>query len=171
MVGASGGKREKLTGVVGERARQAEPEELPEGDGLKDGVGTPVEVANAVESFDRQGQAGEQPHQEKAVGLMVADVFEAVAVFGVVEPLILDFPATLGHAEDDPAADFVAREVGEPVGLAQGAVGLVLPITNHPHRFPTELSWACRPPEEMKISGVPPVGARHGVPLQMISVG
>jgi hypothetical protein len=29
----------------------------------------------------------------------------------------------------------------------------------------------CRSPEEMKISGIPPVGARHGVPVQMIGVG
>jgi len=37
--GQAGGEA-SLTRVVGDRARQAEPEELPKGDGLKDGVGT-----------------------------------------------------------------------------------------------------------------------------------
>ena len=43
-----GGKRregKKLTGIVGDRPRQTEPEELPKGDGLKDGVGAAMEVA------------------------------------------------------------------------------------------------------------------------------
>jgi hypothetical protein len=46
---------ESLTGVVGDGARQAEPENLPEGDGGKDGVGTTVEVANSIEPFDGHG--------------------------------------------------------------------------------------------------------------------
>jgi len=69
--------------------------------------------------------------------LMVADVFEAVTVLGVVETLVFDFPAALGHAEDGPTADAVARGVREPVGLLDGAVGGMLTIANHPHRFPT----------------------------------
>ena len=52
--GRSGRGRQKLTGVVGGRPRQAEPKDLPEGNGLTDGVGTAVEVANSVEPFDGQ---------------------------------------------------------------------------------------------------------------------
>ena len=48
--GQAGGE-ESLTRVVGDRARKAEPEELAKGDGLKDRVGTAVEVTNSVEPF------------------------------------------------------------------------------------------------------------------------
>src|SRR5271157_2812468 len=127
--------REELTRVVGDRARQAEPEELPEGDGLKDGVGTAVEVTNSVESFYGQGQTGQKPDHQQAVPFMVADMFEAVAA--------------LGHAEDGATADSVTREVGEPVRLAHCAIGLVLAITNHAHRFPTQ----CFP--RVKVVSIP----------------
>ena len=44
---------------------------------------------------------------------MVAEVLEAVAVLGVIEALILNFPAAFGQAEQGAAADPVARKVGE----------------------------------------------------------
>ena len=44
-------RRASLTGVVGGRARQAGPEELPKGEGGKDGVGPAVKVPNSVEPF------------------------------------------------------------------------------------------------------------------------
>jgi len=112
-------------------------------------VGTAMQVTHPVEPFHGQGQAGEKPDRQQAVALMVADVFKPVAVLGVVEPLVLDFPAALGHAEDGPAADSVAREVGEPVRLTHRAVGLVLAVANHPHRFPAQ-----RFPR-VKVIGVP----------------
>lgn len=80
---------------MGERARQAEPEELPEGDGFTNRVGTPMEVTNWVEPLDGQGQGGQQPTEEQAVGLVMAEVLEALAVLGVVATLVLDFPAAL----------------------------------------------------------------------------
>ena len=52
-----------------------------------------------------KAKAGEQPNHQQAVALVVADVLEAVKVLGVVEALVLDLPATLGHAEDGAAAD------------------------------------------------------------------
>jgi hypothetical protein len=58
-----------------------------------------MQVTHPVEPFYRQGQAGQKPDHQQAVAFMVADVFEAVAVLGVVEPLILDLPAALGPAE------------------------------------------------------------------------
>jgi hypothetical protein len=79
--GQAGGGRE-LTGVVGEWARQAEPEELAKGAAFKDRVGTAVEVTNSAEAFYRQGQAGQKPDHYQAAALMVADVLKAVAVFG-----------------------------------------------------------------------------------------
>jgi hypothetical protein len=109
------GRERNLARVVGDGGRQAQPEKLPEGDGLKDGVGTAVEVTNSVEPFDGQGQAGQQPDHQQAVPFMVADMFEAVAVLGVVEALIFNLPTTLGHAEERATTDPVAREVDEPV--------------------------------------------------------
>jgi hypothetical protein len=55
-----------------------------------------MEVTHSVEPFDGQGQAGQQPDRQQAVALVVADVLEAVPVLGVVEALVLDFPAALG---------------------------------------------------------------------------
>jgi len=72
------------------------------------------------------------------MGFMMADMFKAVAVLGVVETLVFDFSAALGHAEDGAAADAVARGVGEPVGLVDTAVGRMLTVANHPHGFPTQ---------------------------------
>src|SRR3974390_1311632 len=83
------------------------------------------------------------------MALMVADMFEAVAVLGVVEALVLDFPAALGHEEDGAAADPVAREVGEPVGLVHRAAGLVLAVKDHAHGWPTQ----CFP--RVKVIGIP----------------
>ena len=48
--GDAGGEA-SLTRIVRDRARQAEPEELPKVDGFKDGVGTAMQVANSIESF------------------------------------------------------------------------------------------------------------------------
>lgn len=52
--GQTGGSGQKLTGVVGDRAGQAEPEELPQGVGLANRVGAPVKVAKAVEPLKAQ---------------------------------------------------------------------------------------------------------------------
>ena len=80
---------------------------------------------------------------------MVADVLEAVKVLGVVEALVLDLPATFGHAEDGATARPPGREVGEPVGFEHRAVGLVLPIADHAHGFPAESF------PRIKVVGVP----------------
>ena len=55
LLGGQAAGEESLTGVVGDGAGQAQQEELPEGDGGKDGVGTAVKVANSVEPFDGHG--------------------------------------------------------------------------------------------------------------------
>lgn len=89
-------------------------------------MGTPMEVTNAIEPLDRQRQGGPQPAEEQAVGLMVADMLQAVAVLGVVETLVLDFPAALADAEYFAAADPLAREVGKPERFDHLAVRLVL---------------------------------------------
>lgn len=54
-----------------------------------------VQVTDAIEPLDHQRQEGKQPVEQDAVGFMVADVLDAVAVFGVVEPLVLNLPTLL----------------------------------------------------------------------------
>ena len=80
---------------------------------------------------------------------MVTGMLEAVAVLGVIETLVLDFPAAPGDAEYFPAADPPTREVSEPERVEHLAVGLVLAVEDHPHRFPAE-----RFPR-VKVVGVP----------------
>ena len=58
-----------------------------------------VEIAEAVESFDGQGQQGEEPADQQTVGVMMTDMLEAVTTLGVVEALVFDLPAAFGHAE------------------------------------------------------------------------
>ena len=56
-----------------------------------------VQVADAIQPLNDQRQQGEQPVQQDAVGVVVADVLDAVAILGIVEPLVLDLPTALGH--------------------------------------------------------------------------
>ncbi len=58
-----------------------------------------MEVAQTVESFDGQGQHGEEPANQQTVGMMMTDMLKAMTVLGIVEALILDLPAAFGHAE------------------------------------------------------------------------
>ena len=131
------------------RRSQAELQEQEQIDGGAHGVGAARKVTQAVEPFEGEGQAGQPPDPQPTVALVVAEVLEAVAVWGVVASLVLDFPAALGPAEDGAAAHPVARKVGEPVGLVHLPVGLVLPIADHPHRLPSQ-----RVPR-VKVVGVP----------------
>jgi hypothetical protein len=58
-----------------------------------------VEVTESVESFDGQGQHGEEPADQQTVGMMMTDMLQAMAALGFIETLVLNLPATLGHAE------------------------------------------------------------------------
>src|SRR2546426_12709022 len=51
---------------------------------------------------------------------------------------VLDLPAALGKAVEQPAPDPLGREVREPVGFDDGAIGFALAIPEHPHRRPPE---------------------------------
>lgn len=97
-----------------------------------------VRVADAVELFDDQRQEGEQPVQQDTVGFRVVDVFQAVAVPGVVDPLVLDLPAVLGHVVEREAVRFPGGEIGQPVRMVHCAVGLVLPVAEDAYRFRVE---------------------------------
>ena len=66
----------RSTGIEVHRAGQAEAQEAEKFDGGVDGVRAAVEITQAVESLDRQSQAGNQPDQEQAVGVVVTDMFQ-----------------------------------------------------------------------------------------------
>ncbi len=53
----------------------------------------------------------------------MADMPQAVAVFGVIKSLVLDLPTALGPVIQHPTADLFDRGIGEPEGFPHLAVG------------------------------------------------
>src|SRR5437899_1896469 len=86
----------------------------------------PVQIAESVESFDGQGQNGDEPPDQQTVGVMAADMLDAVIVLGFVEALVLDLPATLGHAVEGRSAHARGRKIRQPIGFDHCAVRLVI---------------------------------------------
>src|SRR6266567_4187955 len=76
---------------------KAQAEESKQVDGGVRNVGATMQIAQAVESLDGQSQHQQEPTDKQAIGIMMSDVFEAVAILGVVETLVFDFPPRLGH--------------------------------------------------------------------------
>ena len=69
-------------------------------------VRAPMEVTHSVEACDDQGEAGQQPDPQQTAARVVTERFEAVAVLGVVEAWVLDFPAgspSKGNVRPPPA--------------------------------------------------------------------
>jgi len=75
-----------------------------------------MQIAQPVESLQRERQAGQQPDDEQAALVVVADMLQAITILSIVEAFIFNVPSTLGHVIQT-AADARRREVGEPVGL------------------------------------------------------
>ena len=70
---------------------------------------------------------------------MMADMFEAVAVFGVIKPLILDLPSALGSVIEHSTADFCDRGIGEPECFDDLAVRFLLSVEQHAYGFPMQV--------------------------------
>jgi len=64
-----------------------------------------MQIADSVEPFDDEGQQDKQPADQNAVGMVMTDVLQPVAVLGVIESLIFDFPAAFGEVIQREAAD------------------------------------------------------------------
>ena len=113
-------------GLVSTAVGAREPERQPEGvfelHGGKDRMGAAMQIADAIEPFDDQGQQQEEPIHEHAVGMVMLNMLHPVEVLGVVESLILDFPAALGEFEERPRRQFGDGEVGDPFGLNDGSI-------------------------------------------------
>ncbi len=97
-----------------------------------------MKIADSIEPLDHDGEKRQEPNQKDAVLLVMTEVLQAIAILGVIEALVLDFPAALGHAEQGVGADAGARKVGEPVGLVDRPAGLVLAIADDAHGFPAQ---------------------------------
>ena len=57
-----------------------------------------VKITEAVESADDERQQRHQPAKKQAVGVVMADMFQPLVGFAIVEALVFNFPAALGHA-------------------------------------------------------------------------
>src|SRR5438876_9482764 len=91
-----------------------------------------MQIAQPVESLQRERQAGQQPDDEQAALVVVADMLQSITILSVVEAFIFNVPSTLGHVVQTAAADATRREVGEPVGLDDIAIRFVLAIAEDP---------------------------------------
>ena len=80
--------------------------------GGRRGMGAAAQIPQAVQPLDGPRQAGEQPGDQQAVGVMMADMFEVVAVFGIIKPLIFDLPPALGPVIQHPTAHLCDRRIG-----------------------------------------------------------
>src|SRR2546422_4951049 len=80
-------------------------------------------------------------------------MFQPMTILRVVETLILDLPATLGHAVERATAHPWGGKVGQPESLDDLSVGFVLPVEEDPDRFPAQ-----RLPG-VKVVGVPDLDA------------
>src|ERR1700739_2119502 len=56
-----------------------------------------MQIAQPVESLERERQAGQQPDDEQAALVVVADVLQSITILSIVEAFIFNVPSTLGH--------------------------------------------------------------------------
>src|SRR5450759_4599348 len=96
--------------------------ECPELHGGKDGMRASMQIADAVEPFDHQGKKNEEPVHQHAVGVVMLNVLHPVKILGLIESLVLDFPAALGQFEERPGGEFGDGKLGEPIGLDDRSV-------------------------------------------------
>ncbi len=56
-----------------------------------------MRVADTIEPLHHNGEERNQPHQQRAVLLVMTDMLQTVAVLGIIEALVLDFSVALGN--------------------------------------------------------------------------
>src|SRR5260370_39404167 len=89
---------------------------------------------------------------------MMADMLKSITVLGIVEALIFDLPAALGHGIEAAAAHATRGEIAEPIRLDDFAIAMGLGITDHAHRVPLQAF------PRVKVVGVPDLHAIAAVP-------
>ena len=78
---------------------EADTEKSDQFDGAEAGVCSAVEIADAEQASDDERQQREQPADQEAARFMMADMFEALPGFAVIEALVFDLPSASGHFE------------------------------------------------------------------------
>src|SRR5580692_2337080 len=126
------------TGVGSKWTRQTKPEQAAQLLGRAHRMIASMEVTKAIEAFNDHGKQAKQPTDQHAVGVMMTNMFEPVAVLGVIEALVFNLPTALRHVIKRKARHLARGEVRQPVGLHDGAVWFVLAIANHTHGGPVE---------------------------------
>src|SRR5258708_146221 len=97
---------------------------------------------------------------------MMADMRKSITGLGIVEALIFDLPATLGHGIEAAAAHATRGEIAEPIRLDDFAIAMVRAITDHAHGVPLQAF------PRGKVAGVPDLHAIAAVPeLQVRGLG
>jgi len=86
-----------------ERCPEAEAEQADQGDRRVAGMRAPMEVAEPGQALDGHAQGHEQPADQQAGRLVMADVLEPIPRLAVVEALVLDCPPALGARGTDSA--------------------------------------------------------------------
>src|SRR5437867_11104924 len=82
---------------VGGRSRQAEAEYTKQSDGGMRWMVAAMQIAQSVQTLKGQSQDQQEPADQQAIGVMMGDMFETVAVLGIVETLIFNFPTRFRH--------------------------------------------------------------------------
>jgi hypothetical protein len=77
-------------------------------------MGSAAQITQAVQPLDGQRHARKQPSDQQAVGGMLTDMLQIIAVLSIIEPLVLNFPSALSSVTQHPTADFFDRGIGEP---------------------------------------------------------
>src|SRR5450756_22070 len=125
--------------AVGAGGPEIQPKSVLELHGGKDGIRAAMQIADAVEPFDHQGKKNEEPVHQHAVGVVMLNVLHPVKILGLIESLVLDFPAALGQFEERPGGEFGDGKIGEPIGLDDRSVLFMLPIPHDPDGGPLQL--------------------------------
>ncbi len=71
--------------------------------------------------------------------MMVRDMLESVAVFGIVEALIFDAPAALAKLIQTGGTQAADGNVREPIAFPHLPRGIMNPVAEHPHGHPAQL--------------------------------
>src|SRR5580700_3520577 len=117
-----------------------------------------MQVAQAVEPLQSEAQADQQPDQEQTALVVMADLLQSIAVLGIIEALVFYLPAAFRHGIEATAAHATRGKIGQPVGLDDFAVRVVLAIADHAHSVPLQAF------PRVKVVGVPDLDAIGALP-------
>jgi hypothetical protein len=97
FAGYSEGAPPISTGIGDDSDRQAKEEKAEQIDGRARRMQTAMQVAQTVELLQCESQAGQQPYDEQAAFVVMADMLESIAVLGIVEAFVFDLIAVIRY--------------------------------------------------------------------------